>query len=152
MKWSLVKSVRNTLLALSIGVLLPSIASACSLTPGEATKGDGTSGGAWLFIPDAPESLMHSASLLGSISFGDDALDIFTDRHGHFALAWNDRDDDKRISLGSVASDTPATDPVTPSSPTTPTPEPSSLALLGIGTMALGLAFAGRRLRPTTVG
>jgi hypothetical protein len=26
------------------------------------------------------------------------------------------------------------------------------LALLGLGTMALGLAFAGRRFRPTTVG
>jgi hypothetical protein len=152
MKWSLVKSVRNTLLALSIGVLLPSIASASSLTPGETTKGDGRSGGVWLFIPDATDSLMKSASLLGSIPFGGDTLDIFTDHHNHFVLAWDDRDDDKRISLGSVASDTPATDPVAPSSPTTPTPEPSSLALLGLGTMALGLAFAGRRLKPTTVG
>ncbi len=33
MKWSLVKVVRNTLLALSVGALLPSIASACSVTP-----------------------------------------------------------------------------------------------------------------------
>ena len=149
MKWSLAKSVRNTLLALSVGVLLPSIASACSLTPSEKTKGNGTSGGVWLFIPDAPDSLMKSATLLGSIPFGDDALDIFTDHHSHFVLAWNDRDDDKRISVGSVTSGTPATDPVTP---TSTTPEPSSLALLGLGTMALGLAFAGRRLRPTTVG
>ena len=107
MKWSLVKSVRNTLLALSVGVLLPSIASACNATPSEMTKGDGTSGGVWLFIPDATDSLMNSASLLGSITFGDDALDIFTDRDGHFALAWNDRDDDKRISLESVTSNTP---------------------------------------------
>ena len=147
MKWSLVKVVRNTLLALSVGVLLPSIASACSMTPGDITKGDGTSGGVWLFIPDAPESLMNSATLLGSISFGNDSLDIFKDGDGHFALAWDDRDgDDSSASMGSV---TTASDPVTP---TTPTPEPSSLALLGLGTMALGLAFAGRRFRPTTVG
>jgi hypothetical protein len=148
MKWSPVKVVRNTLLALSIGVLLPSIASACSLTPSEITKGDGRSG-VWVFVPDARDSLMNSAALLGSIPFGGDALDIFTDHRGHFALAWNDREDDRRISLGSVASDTPVTDPATP---TSSTPEPSSLALLGLGTMALGLAFAGRRLRPNTVG
>jgi hypothetical protein len=152
MKWSPVKVVRNTLLALSVGVLLPSIASACSVTPSAMPRSENTSG-VWLFIPDAPDSLMNSATLLGSISFGDDSLDIFKGSDGHFALAWDDRDgDDSSVSMGSVTSSSPATDPVTPISPTTPTPEPSSLALLGLGTMALGLAFAGRRLRPTTVG
>lgn len=149
MKWSLVKAVRNTLLALSVGVLLPSIASASSLTPSATPTSDNTSG-VWLFIPDAPDSLMNSATLLGSIPFGDDSLDIFKDSDGHFALAWVDADDDDSSgSMGSVTSGTPGTDPVTP---TTPTPEPSSVALLGLGTMALGLAFAGRRLRPMTVG
>jgi hypothetical protein len=148
MKWSLVKVVRNTLLALSVGVILPSIASATSMAPSATRTSDNTSG-VWLFIPDAPASLMNSATLLGSIPFGDDSLDIFKDSDGHFALAWVDADDDD--SGGSVTSSTPATNPVTTNDPT-PTPEPSSLALLGLGTMALGLAFAGRRLRPTTVG
>ena len=149
MKWSLVSVVRNTLLALSVGALLPSIASASSVAPSATVTNDNTSG-VWLFIPDAPDSLMNSATLLGSIPFGDDSLDIFKDSDGHFALAWVDADDDDSSgSMGSVTSGTPGTDPVTP---TTPTPEPSSVALLGLGTMALGLAFAGRRLRPTTVG
>ena len=151
MKWSLVSVVRNTLLALSVGALLPSIASASSVAPSATVTNDNTSG-VWLFIPDAPDSLMNSATLLGSIPFGDDSLDIFKNSDGHFALAWVDDDDD---SGGSVASSTPSTNPVTTNDPTpTPasTPEPSSLALLGLGTMALGLAFAGRRLRPTTVG
>lgn len=150
MKWSLVSVVRNTLLALSIGALLPSIASASSLPPSATLTNNNTSG-VWLFIPDAPDSLMNSATLLGSIPFGDDSLDIFKDSDGHFALAWIDSDDDD--SGGSVTSTTPVTNPVTTNDPTpTSTPEPSSLALLGLGTMALGLAFAGRRLRPTTVG
>lgn len=148
MKWSLVSVVRNTLLALSIGALLPSIASASSLPP-SATNNN--TSGVWLFIPDAPDSLMNSATLVGSIPFGDDSLDILKDGDGHFALAWVDTDDDD--SGGSVTSTTPATNPVTTNDPTpTSTPEPSSLALLGLGTMALGLAFAGRRLRPTAVG
>lgn len=148
MKWSLVSVVRNTLLALSIGALLPSIASASSLPPSETNN---NTSGVWLFIPDAPDSLMNSATLVGSIPFGDDALDILKDSDGHFALAWVDTDDDD--SGRSVTSSTPVTNPVTINDPTpTSTPEPSSLALLGLGTIALGLAFAGRRLRPTTVG
>ena len=156
MKWSLVKVVRNTLLALSVGVLLPSIASACSMTPSDTRTSDNTAG-VWLFIPDAPASLMNSAKLLGSISFGDDSLDIFENSAGQFALGWVDNDGGGSSAMGSVTSttttSTPNDDPVTTDSgPTTPTPEPSSLALLGLGAMALGLAYAGRRLRPTTVG
>lgn len=157
MKWSLVNVVRNTLLALSVGVLLPSIASACSMTPSDTRTSDNTAG-VWLFIPDAPASLMNSARLLGSISFGDDSLDIFENSAGQFALGWVDNDGDDSSAMSSAtstASTTSNNDPVTPDSvptPSTPTPEPSSLALLGLGAMALGLAYAGRRLRPTTVG
>ena len=102
MKWSLVKVVRNTLLALSVGVLLPSIASACSMTPSDTRTSDNTAG-VWLFIPDAPASLMNSATLLGSISFGDDSLDIFKDSDGHFALAGL-TDGDDSSAMGSVTS------------------------------------------------
>ncbi len=153
MKWSFVKVVRNTLLALSIGALLPSLASACSVTPSATPTGDNTSG-VWLFIPNAPDSLMNSATLLGSIPFGNDALDIFKINDGHFALAWFDPDDsDASSSVGSVTSTTPVVagpstgDPT----PTAPTPEPSSLALLGFGTIALGLGLASRRLKSATV-
>ena len=154
MKWSLVKVVRNTLLALSVGVLLPSIASACSMTPSDTRTSDNTAG-VWLFIPDAPASLMNSARLLGSISFGEDSLDIFENSAGQFALGWVDNDGDDSSAMSSVtsATSTPNNDQVTTDSgPTTPTPEPSSLALLGLGAMALGLAYAGRRLKPMTVG
>jgi hypothetical protein len=153
MKWSFVNVVRNTLLALSIGVLLPSIASACSVAPSARPTGDNTSG-VWLFIPDATDSLMNSATLLGSIPFGNDSLDIFKISDGQFALGWVDADGgDSSSSVGSVTSSTPVPGPSTSddSTPTAPTPEPSSVALLGFGAIALGLAFAGRRLRPTTV-
>jgi hypothetical protein len=154
MKWSFVKAVRNTLLVLSIGAFLPSIASACSVTPSPRPTGENTSG-VWLFIPDAPDSLMNSAQLLGSIPFGGDTLDIFKDSGGHFALAWFDQDGDD--SSAPVVSTTPVIDPGTtdgsmPAGGPTSTPEPSSLALLGLGAMALGLAFASRRFRPTMVG
>ncbi len=151
MKWSLVKVVRNTLLALSVGVLLPSIASACSVAPNAMPTNDNTSG-VWLFIPDATDSLMNSATLLGSIPFGNDSLDIFKIGDGHFALAWFDEDgDDSSSSTSPVVSTTPNPGTTDDSTPTN-TPEPSSLALLGLGTLALGFAFAGRRLKPTMVG
>ncbi len=154
MKWSFVNAVRNTLLALSIGVLLPSIASACSVTPSARPTGDNTSG-VWLFIPDATDSLMNSATLLGSIPFGNEQLDIFKISGGQFALGWVTTDGgDSSSAVGSVTSATPVTGPSTDddSTPTAPTPEPSSLALLGFGAIALGLAFASRRLRPTPAG
>jgi PEP-CTERM motif len=153
MKWSFVNVVRNTLLALSIGALLPSIASACSVTPSARPTGDNTSG-VRLFIPDARNSLMNSATLLGSIPFGNEQLDIFKISDGHFALAWFDGDGgDSSSSVGSVTSTTPVPGPATDdSTPTATTPEPSSLALLGFGAIALGVAFASRRLRPTPVG
>lgn len=153
MKWSPVKVVRNTLLALSVGVLLPCIASASSVAPNAMPTNNNTAG-VWLFIPDATESLMNSATLLGSIPFGKDSLDIFKISDGHFALAFVDADGDDSISsVGSVTSTAPESDPVaTDDSTPTNTPEPSSLALLGLGTIALGLAFAGRRLKPTTAG
>ena len=154
MKWSFVNVVRNTLLALSIGALLPSIASACSVTPSATPTGQNTSG-VWLFVPTAPDSLMNSATLLGSIPFGNDALDIFKINDGHFALAWFDPDDsDSSSTVGSVTSTTPVVaSPSTggDSTPTAPTPEPSSLALLGFGAIALGLGLASRRLKPATV-
>jgi len=153
MKWSLVNVVRNTLLALAIGALLPSMASACSLTPGQITKGDS---GGWIHVPDATASLMDSATLLGSIPFGNEQLDIFKISDGHFALAWFNPDaGDSSSSVGSATSTTPVVPgPSTndDSTPTAPTPEPSSLALLGFGAIALGLAFASRRLRATPVG
>lgn len=148
MKWSFVNVVRNTLLALSIGAFLPSIASASSVMPSATPTNDNTSG-VWLFIPDAPASLLDSATLLGSIPFGDDSLDIFKISDGQFALGWVDADDDD--SGGSMTSTTPTTNPVT-SNDSAAAPEPSSLALLGFGVIALGLAFAGRRLKPATVG
>lgn len=150
-EWSLVSVVRSTLLALSIGALLPSIASASSMAP-SATPTNNNPPGVWLLVPDASDSLMNSGTLVGSIPFSDDSIDIFKESDGKFALAFVDSDDDD--SGGSVTSTTPVTKPVTTngSTPTTPTPEPSSLALLGLGTMALGLAFAGRRLRPTAAG
>ncbi len=154
MKWSFVNAVRNTLLALSIGALLPSIASACSVTPNARPTGENTSG-VWLFIPDTTDSLMNSATLLGSIPFGNEQLDIFKISDGHFALAWFDGDGgDSSSAVGSVTSTTPIPGPATDddSTPTATTPEPSSLALLGFGAIALGLAFASRRLRPTPVG
>jgi hypothetical protein len=127
MKWSLVNVVRNTLLALSIGALLPSIASACSVAPSATPMNDNTSG-VWLFIPDAPDSLMNSATLLGSIPFGGDSLDIFKISDGQFALGWVDTDDDDSGgSVGSVTSTTPAADPG-PTGGSTPTSTPASVA------------------------
>ncbi len=152
MKWSFVNVVRNTLLALSIGVLLPSIASACSVTPSARPIGDNTSG-VWLFIPDATDSLMSSATLLGSIPFGNEQLDIFKISGGQFALGWVATDGgDSSSAVGSVTSTVPSPTTGDDSTPTAPTPEPSSLALLGFGAIALGLAFASRRLRPTPAG
>lgn len=82
MKWSFVNVVRNTLLAVSVGALLPSIASACSVTPNARPAADNTSG-VWLFVPDATDSLINSATLLGTISFGNDTLDILKIDGGH---------------------------------------------------------------------
>jgi hypothetical protein len=96
---------------------------------------------------------MDSATLLGSIPFGNESLDIFKISDGHFALAWFDVDaGDPSSSTSPVVSTVPNPGTTDDSTPTTNTPEPSSLALLGFGTLALGLAFAGRRLKPTMVG
>ncbi|MGH9497103.1 MAG: PEP-CTERM sorting domain-containing protein [Candidatus Sulfotelmatobacter sp.] len=78
----------------------------------------------------------HGAKQLGSVWTGDRD---------------NDADDDS-LTVVAVSdtgtSDTSSNDVVTASDDPARTPEPSTLALLGLGTMALGLAFGSRRLRP----
>lgn len=149
MKWSLVNVFRNTLLALSIGVLLPSMASACSVTPGQITKGDGSPGDQ-LVVTNSAESMM-----------------VFP--HGHawglhkhawksLESSWTGDDDGDENEASSVAASTETSDSLSMTtgddsmSTSTATPEPSSLALLGFGAIALGLGIASRRLRPTPVG
>lgn len=154
MKWSPVKVVRNTLLALSVGVLLPSLVSACSLTPGEKPKGDNMSGDQ-VTIASSDEFMMNSHDWPMVVPHGH-AWGLH--KHGWKSLesSWtgdNDADDDDSgatsVASNMGTSESSSNDTVTTSddSPTTPTPEPSTLSLLGLGTIALGFAFGGRRLR-----
>lgn len=158
MRWSLVNVVRNTLLALSIGVLLPSMASACSVTPGQITKGDGSPGD-HLVITNSADSMMNAPDWVEAEVFPrGHAWGLH--KHGWKSLeSWwtedNDGDENKTLS---GASNTETSDSLSmttgddSTSTSTTTPEPSSLALLGFGAIALGLGFASRRLRPTLVG
>lgn len=160
MKWSPVKVVRNTLLALSIGVLLPSMALACSLTPDQITKGDSDH----LAIKYSLESMMNTPHVVfpHGHAWG-------LHKHGWKSLesSWTgDKDgDENEVSSGASNTETSENLAMTtdddsmststgddPMSTSTATPEPSSLVLLGFGAIALGLGFASRRLRPTPAG
>ena len=138
MKWSLVKVVRNTLLALSIGAFLPSLASATSVTP----TNDPSMRGVWILAPGSVDTLMKSPKLVGTIPFRDDGFHVYQGSDGKIGFVWFDADDDPGRSVTSTNTGT------TRGSIPTSTPEPSTVGMLGLGLMGLGLAFGSRRLRP----
>jgi PEP-CTERM motif len=142
MKSSVIKAVRNTLLAVSIGAFLPSIASACSVAPG----GDFHSSD---FTPGAMASLMPSAaSEFAVFSERDSKWDREWEHNK--GRHWGDQDGDSSTSPTVAATgssdDSPSTTP-TGGDPTA-TPEPGTLALLGLGAIAVGLGLPNRRTKP----
>lgn len=153
MRSSVVQAVRNTLLALAVGAFLPSIGSACSVSPG--------SGNDSAFAPGTMASLMPSPSSESAVPFEKDSKWDHKWNH-HKDRHWGDQDaddDDDSSTSSTVASNGtsdvgPSDDPPpttsTGDSPTS-TPEPGTLALLALGAMAVGLGLSNRRTKPAEV-
>ncbi len=147
MKWNLAKAAYTVLFAFLIGAFVPGVASACTVTPSsDNTAGDHVvtlgSSGLGMEVPQSM-AVFPRGHAWGLHKHGAKRLDV----------SWsgdNDADDDS--STVAVTSDTGTSDPspndgmTTSDPPTSTTPEPSTLALLGLGTMALGLAIGSRRL------
>lgn len=148
MKWNLAKAAYTVLFALLIGAFVPGVASACTVTPSsDNTAGDHVvtlgSSGLVMEVPQ-PMAVFPRGHAWGLHKHGAKRLDVSRNGDGN-----NDADDDSStvaVTSDTGTSGTSSNDGTTTSDPPTSTPEPSTLALLGLGTMALGLAIGSRRL------
>jgi hypothetical protein len=145
MKWNLAKAAYTVLFALLIGAFVPGVASACTVTPSSGNSaGDHVTLGSTGLLMEVPQSMavFPRGHAWGLHKHGAKRLDV----------SWqgdNDADDDSStvaVTSDTGTSGTSSNDGTTTSDPPTSTPEPSTLALLGLGTMALGLVIGSRRL------
>lgn len=151
MKPSAIKAVRNTLLAFAVGTFLPSIASADHVSPWNDSDHD---------------SVFPSPSSESAVFDKDSKWDQKWDHKWSHKWKGDLDDDDNWNHKGDLddndGSTTSSTVVITASlidpSSNTPaggdppsTPEPSTLALLGLGAIAVGLGLSNRRTKPAAV-
>ncbi len=133
MRRNLAAAVCTALCALAIGAFLPAAASACTVTP--ATSPD-----VRLIIPDTLQRSLEVFPISDHFRSWD--KDVAEPHHlfwaGDGAWAPVVLSSHRRLFVYAV----------TPSGPTPTIPEPSTLALLGLGVVTLGFAFRSHHFKP----